>query len=184
MNRPLVLAAALVALAACSPNTEQQAHPRFAETVKPAPVLAPQDRDFLERAAEGGNAEIAMGRLAQARGLRPDVREFGRMMVADHSALNARLAVIAAKHGISLPTSLGEHQAGYDRVVDLRRESFDQEYMQVMNEDHDSARELFRGEASGGFDPDLKAFAASALPTIEAHLTHAKAAARGISPTP
>lgn len=175
MNRALLLA---LLLAACSPNIEQEAHPRRAGS-PPAPVLAPQDRDFLERAAEGSNAEIAIGRLVETRAASPAVKAFGRMMVADHSAINARLAAIATRHRIVLPSSLGEHQAGYDRVVDRRLEDFDREFVKVMNEDHDQARELFRSEASGGYDPALKAFAAETLPTIEAHLTHAKAMAAG-----
>jgi putative membrane protein len=169
--------------AACSPDVAQDAHPRR-DATSTAPVLAPQDRDFLERAAEGSNGEIAMGRLATSRALRPDVRAFGQTLVADHTTMNARLAAIAARRRIVLPSSLGEHQAGYDRLVDLRREAFDQEFLQVMNEDHDSAYQLFRSEADGGADPELKAFAAWALPLIETHLTHAKSAARGISPTP
>lgn len=183
MKPPLAFAV-LLALAACTPDTAQQAHPRLAQTSLPAPVLAPQDRDFLEKAAEGSNAEIAMGKLVEERALSEEVKAYGRRMVADHSAINARLAAIAARHGVSLPTTLGEHQASFDRVVDLRREQFDQELMQVMNEDHDMARELFRSQASGGFNPDLRNFAASTLPTIDAHLTHAKAMAHGIKPTP
>lgn len=177
------IAAAALFLAACTPDTEQHAHPRFAQST-PAPVLAPQDRDFLDRAAEGSNAEITMGRLVETRALSPAVKAYGRTLVADHTAINRRLAAIAARHRITLPTSLGEHQASYDRVVDLRLEPFDQEFMQVMNEDHDMARELFKAEAIGGHDPMLKAFAAQTLPTIEAHLTRAKSMANGISPTP
>jgi putative membrane protein len=180
--KPL-LALALFAMA-CTPDTAQQAHPRLASNALPVTVLVPQDRDFLEKAAEGSNAEIEMGKLVENRALSEEVKAYGRRMVADHSAINARLAAIAARHGISLPTTLGEHQASFDRVVDLRREQFDQEFMQVMNEDHDMARELFRSEASGGFDPELKAFAATTLPLIDAHLTHAKSMAHGIKPTP
>lgn len=178
-----VLVAALL-LAACSPDTAQQAHSRKGMSpTPPAPVLAPQDRDFLERAAEGSNAEITMGRLVETHSKNPAVIAYGRRMVADHTAINQRLAAIAKQHHIALPTSLGEHQASYDRVVDLRREEFDQEFMQVMNEDHDMAAELFRGEASGGIDPSLKTFAAQTLPLIEAHLAHAKSMALGLVPT-
>jgi putative membrane protein len=179
----LLLIVTLV-LTACSPDAAQQAHPRrVASPAPPAPILAPQDRDFLEKAAEGSNAEITMGRLVETRSTHPDVIAFGRRMVADHTAINQRLAAIAKQHRIELPTSLGEHQASYDRIVDLRREQFDQEFLQVMNEDHDLAFELFRGEASGGIDPSLKAFAANTLPLIEAHLAHAKAMAQGLKPT-
>jgi putative membrane protein len=181
--RRILIAVATVLAAACSPDIAQDAHPGRGLTSN-GPVLAPQDREFLERAAEGSNGEVAMGRLAASRGLRPDVRDFGQRMVVDHTTMNARLTAIAATHRIALPTSLGEHQAGYDRLVDLQREAFDQEFLQVMNEDHDMAYRLFRSEVAGGVDPELKAFAAWALPTIEAHLAHTKAAARGISPTP
>jgi putative membrane protein len=179
----IVIAVANVLAVACSPDIAQDAHPRPAQPSNGV-VLAPQDREFLERAAEGNNGEIAMGRLAASRGLRPDVRAFGQRMVVDHTTMNARLAAIAAKRRIALPTALGEHQAGYDRLVDLQRETFDQEFLQVMNEDHDMAYQLFRSEAAGGVDPALKAYAEWALAAIESHLAHAKSAARGIAPTP
>ncbi|HYC58734.1 MAG TPA: cytochrome c oxidase assembly protein [Thermoanaerobaculia bacterium] len=164
----------LLFLTACSPEVEQHAHARPVAP-PPAATLAPQDRDFLERAAKGSNAEIAMGTLAEKQALKPEVIAFGRRMVADHGAINRQLASIAARHHIALPASLGDHQASFDRIVDLRREPFDREFIKVMNEDHDMALVLFQGEANGGVDPALRAFAASTLPLIEAHLAHAKA---------
>jgi putative membrane protein len=174
---------ALLLVIACSPETAQQAHPRRMGAASPAPVLAPQDRDFLERAAEGSNAEIATGSTATRQAFRPEVKAFGQMMMKDHGAMNARLAAIAKRYNIALPTSLGEHQASYDRIVDLRYDRFDEEFMQVMVEDHDMALELFRGAASGAHDPALRAFAAAHVPVIEAHLNHAKMLA-GPKPAP
>ena len=173
----------LVLLAlACSPETAQHAHPRRSGAT-PAPVLAPQDRDFLERATEGSNAEITTGSTATRQAWRAEVKAFGQRMVTDHSAMREQLKAIAKRYHIALPTSLGEHQASYDRIVDLRYDRFDHEYMQVMVEDHDMALELFRGEAAGGADPTLRAFAAAQVPVIEAHLAHAKALA-GPKPPP
>ena len=178
----VALASLVLLVAACSPDTAQQAHPRRSGPT-PAPVLAPQDRDFLERAAEGSNAEIATGSTATRQAFRPEVKAFGAMMVRDHGTMNRQLAAIARRYHIELPTSLGDHQASYDRIVDLRYDRFDEEYMQVMIEDHDLALELFRGEAAGGADPALRAFAAAHVPVIEAHLDHAKALA-GPKPPP
>lgn len=176
--------ATLVLLAlACSPDTAQQAHPRRMGAASPAPVLAPQDRDFLERAAQGSNAEIATGSTATRQAWRAEVKAFGAMMMRDHGAMNAQLSAIANRYKIALPTSLGDHQASYDRIVDLRYDRFDDEYMQVMVEDHDMALELFRGAASGAHDPALRAFAASHVPVIEAHLNHARTLA-GPKPAP
>ncbi|HEX2060331.1 MAG TPA: DUF4142 domain-containing protein, partial [Thermoanaerobaculia bacterium] len=128
----------LLLFAACTPDTDQHAHPRRA-SAPPAPVLAPQDRDFLERAAQGSNAEMIMGALAPSRAARAEVKAYGQMMMRDHGAMNRQLGRIAAHYRIALPTSLGEHQASYDRIVDLRLEPFDEQFMQVMIEDHDLA---------------------------------------------
>jgi putative membrane protein len=87
------------------------------------------------------------------------------------------LGAMAARSRIVLPTSLGEAQASFDRLVDLHRDRFDEDFMKVMVDDHHAALELFRSEASGGSDPALKAFAAGTVPTIAAHLEHAKAIA-------
>jgi putative membrane protein len=132
----------------------------------------------MERAAEGSNAEIAMGALVGAHASRAEVIAFGKLMVTDHSAINQQLAAIAKAKRISLPTSLGEHQQNFDRIVDLHRDEFDREFAKVMLADHQEAVRLFREEASGGVDAQLKAFAAATLPKIEAHLRHAEGLVR------
>lgn len=168
---------------ACTPDAEQHAHARRSSGDPPSPILPSQDRDFLEHAAEGSNAEIEIGKLVRFCAQRPEVKAYGERMIADHTAINQRLAAIAKKHRIVLPTSLGDHQLSYDRLVDLRFDRFDKEFMQVMVEDHDLAAELFRNEASGGADPELRTFAAETLPLVVAHLDHAKAMA-GPKPAP
>ena len=181
MKNALALLAIL--LAACTPEAEQHAHARRFGSA-PTPILPSQDRDFLEHAAEGSNAEIAIGKLVRSRAMRPEVKAYGERMVTDHTAINQRLAVLAKKRRIELPTSLGEHQLSYDRVVDLRYDRFDEEFIQVMLEDHHMAAELFRMQASGGADPELRAFAAQTLPLILAHLDHARSLATGPKPAP
>jgi putative membrane protein len=168
--------ALLLVSAACSPNVSQQAHEKGPDASRTqAASLSSQDRDFLEHAAQGSNAEVAMGALVDSHALRPEVIAFGHMMVTDHSAANQKLAGIAAAKNIALPASLGDHQEGFDRIADLHLDPFDVEFVRVMIGDHQQAAELFRAEAATGIDPDLKAFAAATLPVIEAHLAQAKA---------
>ncbi|MDQ3280832.1 MAG: DUF4142 domain-containing protein [Acidobacteriota bacterium] len=169
--------AALALFAACTADTTQHAHPKPPKTQAQSIALTSQDRDFLERAAEGSNAEVHIGALAPTRALRPEVKAFGQMMVTDHTAANRKLAQIAAAKRISLPTGLGEHQQNFDRVVDEQLDPFDREFIRVMIGDHQQAAELFRNEAMNGTDPDLKAYAAATLPAIEAHLQHAQSMA-------
>lgn len=168
--RTLAALSILLAAIGCTPDTAQHAHPRPADAEPSrSQTLASQDRDFLERAATGGNAEIAIGGLVDDRTQNADVLALGHMIVADHVAANERLRAIATAKHIALPQSLGEHQAGFDRVADERDDPFDRDFMRVMVEDHQQALELFRAEATNGTDPALKAFAASTLPMLEKH---------------
>jgi putative membrane protein len=48
--------------------------------------------------------------------------------------------------------------------------AFDRAYMNAMLSDHRDDVSEFKREASAGQDPDIKAFASKALPTLEAHL--------------
>jgi len=61
---------------------------------------------FAANAAQGGMAEVEMGRLATQRAGDALVREFGARMVADHSRANSELKSIAAQKGIQLPPDL------------------------------------------------------------------------------
>jgi putative membrane protein len=165
----------LLLLVACSRDTAQRAHGRPQEQPSPSASLVSQDRDFLERASEGNNAEVSIGNLVNGNALRGEVVSLGKLVAADHVAAQNQLAAIATAKQISLTTSLGEHQANYDRLVDRKGDEFDPEFVKVMIEEHDQALELFKGEAKNGVDRELKAYAAAMVPKLETHLAHAKA---------
>ena len=175
--RTLLIATLLLA-AACSSETSQSVLPKPQAAASPSVELEPQDRDFLLHAAQGNNAESTIGSLVNSHALRPEVVSFGRMLVVDHTSANRVLAAIAASKHIALPTSLGEQQAGYDRVVSLKHDAFDREFMRVMIGDHQQAALLYRSEAENGIDPDLRRYAEETLPIIEAHLALAQSLAR------
>jgi putative membrane protein len=176
----VLLAVLTVALnAACTREVSQQVHPRI---VRPSPAaeLASQDRDFLERAAEGNNAEVAIGSITKGHSFDARVLAYGQMLVSDHTAARSALETIAAKKQISLPTGLGEQQASYDQIEEKTRESFDRDFAKEMVGAHDQALELFKGEALNGVDPELKAYAAANVPVLEKHLDEAKALATAL----
>lgn len=163
---------ALGLLLGCNP--EQSLHRADRDQTPDAANLTSQDRDFIEKAAQGNNAEVYGGMLAKGRTTTASVIAFGEMMVTDHSAANVRLIEIGRQLKIALPTSLGDHQAGYDRLVDNKHASFDAEFARVMVEDHQTAVRLYHSEIASGTDPRLREYAASMLPRIEAHLEQAK----------
>ena len=66
-------------------------------------TVASTDQDFMLAAAQGGMTEVKLGELAAQNGARADVKEFGQLMVKDHSAINADLKTLAAQKGVTLP---------------------------------------------------------------------------------
>src|SRR5205085_12472258 len=95
--RTFALTFALLCAGACSPGISQREHPQPPPSeASQAETLPSQDREFLERASRGSNAEVAMGAITTTHAMRPQIIAFGQMMVRDHSAANAKLAAVAA----------------------------------------------------------------------------------------
>ena len=126
---------------------------------------------FAKNAAQGGTAEVQLGRLAATRASSPAVRQFGQQMVEDHSKAGNELTQLAARKNIQLPTELkAEHKALMDKLSQLSGADFDKAYVDGMVDDHAHDAEEFQAQSNGGSDPDVKAFAAKTLPVIRHHL--------------
>ena len=133
------------------------------------------DHKFVMFAAMGGTAEVELGRLAAQKGASEDVRQFGRMMVDDHTKANEELTRVASSKGMTPPATLdAKHQAAVRKLSALAGEKFDREYARMMVGDHKKTVAEFQKEADRGADPDIKAFAASKLPALQGHLRMAQ----------
>ena len=141
------------------------------------------DSAFYKKAAEGGIAEVELGKLAQDKSPTASVKEFGAMMVTDHTAANDKLKAIAAKNHIKLPTSpsMGQMATKTELKV-LSGKAFDKSYIKGMVKDHEEDIKEFQTESASGQDPDAKAYAVATLPTLQAHLKKIQeiAAAQGV----
>ena len=136
---------------------------------------------FATKAAQGGMAEVEMGRLATQRAGDPSVREFGARMVADHSRADSELKSIASKKGMQLPADMNsEQKSELDKLSKMSGAEFDQEYMSSMVKDHEDDVKDFETQSQKGNDPDIKAFAAKTLPTLQQHLQMARTAAQKV----
>lgn len=130
---------------------------------------------FMNDAAMGGMAEVEFGKLAQEKAMNPRVKNFGEMMVKDHSAANDDLKSIAGKKNVMLPNDLGKHQKHMDDLNKKTGADFDKEYMKMMVDDHKEDIDAFEKIANNGTDPDVKTFASQKLPILRKHLDSAKA---------
>src|ERR1700744_2100909 len=140
-------------------------------TVKTDSATVLADTAFATKAAVGGMAEVALGKMAAAKGSDSQVKDFGNMMVTDHSKANAELMSIAKAKNITLPAGLdAEHQAKSDSLSKLSGKDFDKAYVAAMIEGHKKTLALMQSEAANGKDADLKAFAAKTAPVVQTHL--------------
>jgi putative membrane protein len=80
-----------------------------ADTAKKDSSSAAVDKDdakFAVAAANGGMAEVELGQLAQQKAANAKVKDFGAMMVNDHSKANDELKALAKSKGITLPVAI------------------------------------------------------------------------------
>lgn len=129
------------------------------------------DRDFIMEAASGGLMEVELGRTASTAAASPKVKEFGRMMVADHTKANTELKAIAAKKNITVPAAPAEkHQTHINELKEKKGAEFDKAYVDMMVNDHQEDIQNFTNEAQNGKDTAVKAFASKTLPVLQKHL--------------
>jgi putative membrane protein len=133
------------------------------------------DSGFMTKAAQGGIAEVEMGRLALQHASNEKVKQFGQRMVDDHSNANDQLKQLASQKGVTLPTEVNAKQKStINKLSQLSGSEFDRVYMADMVKDHQEDVAEFQHEANSGNDPDVKAFAGKVLPTLQDHLRMAE----------
>jgi putative membrane protein len=180
-----ILAAALLSLAGAAPLAVQAAGTADNTSVKTSNAgmadtknaLSSDDKKFIEKAAQGGVAEVQMGKLAAQKAQSAEVKQFGERMAKDHASANDKLTQIASQKGVTPASDMdSSSKREYDKLQKLSGAQFDQEYMKTMVSDHEKDVKEFQSEAKSAKDPQVKNFAQSTLPTIEEHLKLAKQA--------
>lgn len=137
---------------------------------------------FAVEAASGGMMEVQLGELAQQKASSQRVKDFGAMMVRDHSKANDELKSLAGMKNITLPPAPGEdHMKHIEELSKKSGREFDREYMDMMVEDHQEDVNKFEQASQNSKDPDLQAFASKTLPVLRAHLDSAKNIQQGLN---
>lgn len=138
-------------------------------------------KHFLKEAAQGGLAEVALGKLAVNQAENEAVKNFGQRMVTDHSKANEELKKLAASEEVSVPTKMEKKATELQqRLAKLSGAAFDRTYMKEMLEDHKKELAAFERQAEQGDDPDVKKWAAQTLPTLKEHFRIAQETAKKV----
>src|SRR3954462_11138296 len=64
--------------------------------------LSRSDAKFVREAAQGGLMEVKMGQTAKDHAQNADVKNYGEMLVKDHSKANEKLTQLASQKGVNL----------------------------------------------------------------------------------
>jgi len=168
-----ILAVAMAAILSPFANAADAQRPE--KKMEPSRVmqvlLDDNAKDFFETAASANLFEIESSQLALQRATDPALKAFAKRMVQDHEKAGRELKALARKKDVTLSTQLlRRHKAMLDDLRDEKQgPEFDDEYRRKMIASHKEAVSLFDEVATDAKDPDIKAFAAKTLPTLQAH---------------
>ncbi len=127
--------------------------------------------DFVNKAATSGILEVELGKMAQQKASDTKVKDFGKMMVDDHTRVNDNLKAIATKKSIDLPTSVTDDQVkGINELGKKSGKDFDKAYVDIMIQDHKDDIKEFAEANKKVADNDLKNFISGTLPILQKHL--------------
>ncbi len=134
------------------------------------------DQQFVDFAAQTDMVEANLGQLAGSVASAQPVKDYGQMLVADHTKDYNQLYDVAHQANLNMPTAIdAEHnKAMIDPFQKLKDAAFDRHYAQEMVAGHTKAIAIYKKEAADAQNAALKSYAAQALPVLEKHLEDAK----------
>jgi putative membrane protein len=134
-------------------------------------AISGPDADFAVKAANGGLAEVELGKLAQQKASNSGVKAFGAMMVQDHSMANMEMKELAKQKRITLPDSLGaEEQKLKTELAGKIGNEFDKAYVAAMVKDHQEDIKAFEEARKKVKYPEMTALIDKTLPLLKKHL--------------
>jgi putative membrane protein len=156
-------------------NEVKQDSAEHSSATAQASTVSEEDSKFAVEAASGGMTEIQLGELAQQKASSQKVKDFGAMMVRDHSKMNDELKQLAASKNITLPPAPGEdHMDHIKKLSEKSGKEFDKDYMKMMVDDHKDDIDKFEKCSKDAKDPELQALATKSLPILREHYDAAK----------
>jgi putative membrane protein len=181
MHKPMILLAAGAAfLAGCSPRSDRGDTAAVDSSVaNPAPAAAPvrslDDPTIVAIFDAANTADIETGQLAVERGSSKEVRDFGAMLVRDHTAVRKQGRDLAQKLGVT-PTPPADDpsaRAHADAIASLRSRSgadFDRAFLDHEVKFHQDVIDAVSGTLLPAIqNAEVKELVTKVAPAFEAH---------------
>ena len=139
--------------------------------------LEKMDKDFVMNAAGGSMMEVELGNIAQQNAASQRVKDYGAMMVRDHSKASDELKTFASRRNVMMNSDslMALHKSHIDNLKNKTGAAFDKAYMNMMVNDHKKDVTEFEKASKMCKDQECLAFASKTLPTLQMHLDSAQA---------
>jgi putative membrane protein len=133
------------------------------------------DSKFLVDQAEINLAEIEIGKLAQIKSTNTEVKNFGKMLVDEHTKSASEVSALAKAKNFTLPTSLTEDgQDEYNKLNEKSGLDFDKKFADLMIDGHEKAIDKLKKASEDAKDEQVRIWASNNIAGLTAHLEHAK----------
>ncbi len=135
-----------------------------------------QTKDFISAVAVGNKFEVDTSQLALKYAKSPDVKNFAKEMITDHTKAGEEFKATLAQAKIEPPAENDViHTAKYAKLrLFTTKDGFDAAYVDEQLKAHQETVAKFQDYAANGPTPEVKDFASKLLPTLQHHLSMAK----------
>ena len=172
----------VIALGACQKNDTASGNDTLAVdnlTVENADLgngatTSTVDAAFLTDAMKGDNSEVALGKIAQAKGSTQGVKDLGTMLVTDHGAHKTQVTALAQQAGVPVTDEIMDEAKTLETKLNgLSGAAFDKAFVDAAVEDHQKDIAKYEQQAKSS-DAQTAQLAQQTLPTLHEHLDTAK----------
>ncbi|WP_235023846.1 DUF4142 domain-containing protein [Streptomyces sp. WAC05374] len=132
----------------------------------------PTDAGFLRASHQGNLTEIAAGKDAQKNATTDCVKKVGKVLVRDHTKLDADTRALADKLGVDLPVAPSKEQQDTLAAVMAKAgtKAYDKAWLDAQAAAHEKTLARIDNQIANGHNAQVTAAAKAARPVVAMHL--------------
>ena len=159
----------LLLMQACINDVNESASGTY-KSKQPAIYIEQEDKKFADSATLKGLAEIELGKLAIQKGADKKIKNFGALIIKQHTKMGVRLHKTADLKTIPLPVAIDSAtQKDLDKLSANSGKAFDKTFINHMINNHEVDIKFFEYASKHVGDKELKKLASKNLLVLHRH---------------
>jgi len=131
---------------------------------------APSTADVLGKLHQSNQKEIEAGKMAEKNGQSREVKDYGKMLVKDHTAADKKVTALAKQEKIDLPAATPSMAEGHDQMHQMAAGTdFDTKFAREMVDDHKKDIAEVTEARDKTSDEKMKKLLGDMLPVLQKH---------------